>query len=232
MIESTERKESSMSDITALIMVRSGSVRCKNKNIREFADTNLLENKIKTLKEVEGIHEIVVNSDCQNMLGIAIESGCRTVLRDKAYATSETTPSELYKHVAKTIETDYVLSASVCYPMMSTETYQRLVNLHSENEGTSESVVACHTINHHLWINTPYGYEPLNYEPGNQPNSQELPEVVSICWGGIITPKKTMLQGDLIGRKPMFVDIPCHEAMDIDTELDFKISEVVYKGLQ
>jgi CMP-N-acetylneuraminic acid synthetase len=41
-----------------------------------------------------------------------------------------------------------------------------------------------------------------------------------------------MLQGDLIGRKPMFVDIPCHEAMDIDTELDFRISEVVYKGLQ
>lgn len=220
-----------MSNITALIMVRSGSVRCKNKNIREFADTNLLENKIKTLQKIEGVREIVVNSDCQNMLGIAIENDCRTVLRDKTFATSDTNPRDLYKHVAETIDTDYVLSASVCYPMMSSDTYQRLVNLHNK-EDKNESVVACHTINHHLWINTDYGYEPLNYEPGNQPNSQELPEVVSICWGGIITSKKTMLTGDLIGRKPMFVDIPCHEAMDIDTELDFRISEVVYKGLK
>ena len=60
-----------MSDITGLIMVRSGSVRCKNKNIRRFADTSLLENKIRTLKQVNGLGDVVVNSNCPIMLTIA-----------------------------------------------------------------------------------------------------------------------------------------------------------------
>ena len=60
-----------MYDITGLIMVRSGSVRCKNKNIRRFADTNLLENKIKTLLNVVGLDKVVVNSDCPTMLDVA-----------------------------------------------------------------------------------------------------------------------------------------------------------------
>ena len=41
--------------MTALIAVRSGSVRVKNKNIKKFAESNLLELKIKQLKEVSGL---------------------------------------------------------------------------------------------------------------------------------------------------------------------------------
>ena len=40
--------------ITAIIPVRKGSTRCKNKNIRSFGNTNLLKLKIETLKKVKG----------------------------------------------------------------------------------------------------------------------------------------------------------------------------------
>jgi N-acylneuraminate cytidylyltransferase len=39
--------------ITAIIPVREGSRRLKNKNIAPFAGSNLLVNKIKQLKEVQ-----------------------------------------------------------------------------------------------------------------------------------------------------------------------------------
>jgi len=50
-------------DITAVIPVREGSTRLKNKNVAPFAGTNLLINKINQLKEVKEISRIVVSSD-------------------------------------------------------------------------------------------------------------------------------------------------------------------------
>ena len=72
--------------ISALIAVRSGSVRVKNKNIREFNGSNLLELKIRQLKELDGLDQIVVNSNCDEMLGIAKDHGVRTVKREDYYA--------------------------------------------------------------------------------------------------------------------------------------------------
>ena len=46
---------------TAVIPVREGSRRLKNKNIAPFAGTNLLINKIEQLKKVSEIDNIVVS---------------------------------------------------------------------------------------------------------------------------------------------------------------------------
>ena len=50
-----------MKEITAIVPVRKGSVRVKNKNIRPFGESSLLELKIKQLKKVSGISEIIVS---------------------------------------------------------------------------------------------------------------------------------------------------------------------------
>ena len=56
--------------LTAVIPVRKGSQRVKNKNLKPFADSTLLDIKIETLKKVIGLDEIVVSSDSQEMLDI------------------------------------------------------------------------------------------------------------------------------------------------------------------
>jgi len=57
--------------ITAVIPVREGSRRLKNKNVAPFAGTNLLINKINQLKQVPEISSIVVTSDSETMLAMA-----------------------------------------------------------------------------------------------------------------------------------------------------------------
>ena len=57
--------------LTAVIPVRKGSQRVKNKNLKPFANTTLLDIKIETLKKVAGLDEIVVTSDSDKMLDIA-----------------------------------------------------------------------------------------------------------------------------------------------------------------
>ena len=61
--------------LPAVIPVREGSTRLKNKNVAPFAGTNLLINKINQLKEVKEISRIVVSSDSDMMLAMAKERG-------------------------------------------------------------------------------------------------------------------------------------------------------------
>lgn len=62
---------------TAVIPVRKGSRRLKNKNILKFGDSNLLEYKVKQLLKVSLITNIVVSSDCAFMLSIADMCGVK-----------------------------------------------------------------------------------------------------------------------------------------------------------
>ena len=59
-------------NIIAMVPVRAGSTRVQNKNIRKFADTNLLELKLKVLKKVNGITQIIVSTDCDIAAEIAL----------------------------------------------------------------------------------------------------------------------------------------------------------------
>ena len=58
--------------LTAIIPVRAGSRRLHNKNILPFGDSNLLVHKIRQLKAVKSIDEIVVSSDSDVMLEMAL----------------------------------------------------------------------------------------------------------------------------------------------------------------
>ncbi|MEM6823144.1 MAG: acylneuraminate cytidylyltransferase family protein, partial [Verrucomicrobiota bacterium] len=72
-------------DITAVVPVRKGSRRLKNKNLAAFAGKSLLEHKIETLKQVSMIKKIVVSSDSTKMLTIAANLGAETHLREREY---------------------------------------------------------------------------------------------------------------------------------------------------
>ena len=60
--------------LIAVVPVRAGSQRVKDKNIKPFANSNLLTLKLQTLKNVANIDRIIVNSDSDDMLDIALKS--------------------------------------------------------------------------------------------------------------------------------------------------------------
>lgn len=65
--------------ITAVIPIRAGSQRVKNKNLRPFGDTTLLELKIDRLKEAGVFDDIVVNTDSEEAIQIAKAKGVSTI---------------------------------------------------------------------------------------------------------------------------------------------------------
>ena len=58
--------------ITAVVPIRSGSQRVRDKNLRPFADTNLMELKLRTLLQVPELTSIVVNTNSEEAISIFI----------------------------------------------------------------------------------------------------------------------------------------------------------------
>ena len=60
--------------ITAVVPIRSGSQRVKDKNLRPFAGTNLMELKLRTLLQVPELTSIVVNTNSEEAISIVNKS--------------------------------------------------------------------------------------------------------------------------------------------------------------
>ena len=56
--------------ITAVIPIRSGSQRVKDKNLRPFANTTLMANKIEMLLNVPELDSIIVNTNSEEAIEI------------------------------------------------------------------------------------------------------------------------------------------------------------------
>lgn len=59
-----------MCKITAVVPIRSGSQRVKDKNLRPFAGTTLMENKLDTLLKVPELDSIIVNTNSERAIEV------------------------------------------------------------------------------------------------------------------------------------------------------------------
>tara|TARA_R110001632_G_scaffold37217_2_gene94119 strand:- start:608 stop:1273 length:666 start_codon:yes stop_codon:yes gene_type:complete len=212
--------------LTAVVAVRKGSQRIPNKNIIPFGDSNLLEMKLHLLQKIKTIDEIIVNSDCDNMLAIGEKNGCLTHKREEHYASSIVNNSDFHEHIAKVTDTDFIFLAPACSPFVSIESHYYAIDHFLDNN--YDSLTSVDVIKNHLWLNE----KPLNYSLDNIPNSQDLPDVKRLNYGISIITRKSMLKNkSLIGDNPGFYKLDHFESVDIDTPFDFFIAEQIYKKI-
>jgi len=214
--------------VSALIAVRSGSVRVKNKNIRTFSESTLLELKIKQLQSVKEINDVVVNSNSDEMLSIAKNLGAKTVKRDDYYASNTISMSSVFEDMAKNMDCENILYANCTNPLVSTNSYSDAIRIFLNNTSAYDSLVSCHDIKEFLYLDG----KALNYDPMNQPRSQDLPNVVALNFAISIIPKSDMIKNrNIIGMNPYFYKLNEVESLDIDTPLDFFIAEKLYQHI-
>ena len=212
--------------VSALIAVRSGSVRVKNKNIRTFNESTLLELKIKQLQSVKEINDVVVNSNSDEMLSIAKNLGAKTVKRDDYYASNTISMSSVFEHMAKNMDCENILYANCTNPLVSTNSYSDAIRIFLNNTSAYDSLVSCHDIKEFLYLDG----KALNYDPMNQPRSQDLPNIVALNFAISIISRSNMIKfKNIIGHNPYFYKLNEVESVDIDTPLDFFIAESLYK---
>ncbi len=214
--------------ITAVIPIRSGSQRVKDKNLRPFANTNLMELKIKNLLQVPEIDEIIVNTNSEEAINI-VESNygerVKTHRREEYYASSACSGSEFFRHLGEVTDTDIFIYSPCTSPFVKPETFTKCINAYL-NRGDYDCISTVSSVKEFLWLDG----KPLNYDPLNAPNSQDLPDVVALNFGVTVVGRDDLIRNrNIIGKSPNFVKTSDIEAIDIDTPLDFYIAEQIYK---
>lgn len=213
--------------ITAVIPIRKGSQRVPDKNFKDFyKGKSLLELKIESLKEIELIDDIVVNTDSELAIDIAKRWGVSYHRREDYYASSQCSQSEFFKNLAETTDTDIIIHTPCTAPLIKKETIIDAINRFNVSENDSCNSVGL--VKEYLWNNG----NPLNYsiEGGKVPNSQDLPDVVKLTFGfGIIYKDNMIKRENIVGETPLFYIVDEIEETDIDTKIDFEFAKYLYK---
>ena len=209
-----------MREITAIIPVRAGSRRLKNKNVAPFAGTNLLVHKIEQLKKVKEIVRIVVSSDSDMMLQMAAEAGALTHKIAPEYCDEKTkTFGEVVRHVAESVEGDDILWATCTSPLVTPKLYTKAIKeYYPALENGFDSLVSFEVIKRYLWDDN----GPVNYELGlKHVPSQQLPNLYIVTDGILLAPRDKMIEWSYFhGRNPYRFIVDKRSGCDIDDGLD------------
>lgn len=224
MMEGLDKQMCMKGGVTAVVPVRAGSRRLKNKNVAPFAGTNLLLNKIEQLKKVPEVERVVVTSDSDMMLAMAAGAGALTHKRAPEFC-DETTKSfgEVVRHIAESVEGQHILWATCTSPLVSPAVYRQAIETYwgALYDGY-DSLVSFERIKRYLWDDN----GPVNYELGlKHVPSQQLPDLYIVTDGILLAPREKMIEWSYFhGRHPYRFLVDKRTAVDIDDGLDLAVA--------
>lgn len=210
------------SEVTAIIVARKGSVRVKNKALQTINGESLIERKIKQLKLCKNIDRVIVGTDCDE-IGLLCEGyGAEVVYRNDYYCDeSKATANEMIGNMMSLIETDIVVWAHCTNPLISSDTYDKAIELFNENKDF-DSLLSVIEFKEHLWSDEK---KPMNYNPYGEKHTlaRDLPTYY-FQDGGIFIQKYLDMKKNsyFFGKKPQLFVIDNTEFCDINTYEDLE----------
>ena len=207
-------------EIVALIPVREGSQRVKNKNFRPFAkEKSLMHLKIRQLKEANCFDSIYVSSDSELAKEIAESEGINFLYRDPYMCGHESRLYEYNNYMLNTIPGNPV----VAWTMVTAPLYQDYalaIEAYKNNSNEYDSLMSVIKYDDFL---VDQNAKPINLL------TQELREAYQLTGGIYMAPKDKQLEWSYwFGPKPYMHEISKIESMDVDDQQDFEICELFH----
>lgn len=214
--------------LTAIIPVKENSSRLPNKNILPFGESNLLIHKIRQLKQVKGINDIVVSSDSEDMLKMAADEGVQAMKRPKEYADESVPFGMFLEYLSEILPNEHVMWSCVTSPLVEVYLYDKAIKLYYEKkeEGYDSliTVLPCKS----YYMNDE---GPINFEVGlKHQNSEYLKPIYHFTNGINICPKKKLAEWHYnYGPNPYRLEVNKREAIDIDDIYDYVCARAMEK---
>ena len=220
--------------ILALITARGGSKRLPGKNIRVLGGKPLIVWSIDVAKDIPEICEILVSTDDPAIATVCKEAGANVPwLRPAELATDTASSVDVALHALDWYEAengavDGLLLLQPTSPFRTQATVQRGIDLFSKH-GRQPVLGVSPTHAHPMWTFKTEGKYLVPFMPdhGLGMRSQDLPPAYVVNGSlYLISPAELRACRAFLGAKaiPLVIESP-QEALDIDTELDFKMAE-------
>ena len=214
-------------DIVALIPIREGSERIKNKNFVEFSGgQSLLEIKIDHLKQAGCFDRIYVSSDSDKAREIAVNKGVDFLERAKEMCQSSVIWSDVVEHIMNTIPGNPI----VTWSLATSPLFKRYANAVKDFFSHKENDSLVSVLPKKSFFINKFG-RGINYNPGYwHPYSQELETYYEVTGASYIGLKSDMLKWRYwFGIKPYLFEVSETEAIDVDTLEQFKVAQKLHK---
>jgi N-acylneuraminate cytidylyltransferase len=226
--------------ILALVTARSGSKRLPGKNIRPLAGKPLIAWSIDAANDIPEICDILVSTDDPVIASVCKKAGVYVPwLRPEELAGDTSSSVDVALHALDWYETekgvvDGLLLLQPTSPFRTKATVQRGIELFGKH-GRQPVLGVSPTHAHPMWMFKMEGdyLVPIMSEQEVEIRSQDLPPVYVVNGGFyLISPSELRMRRSFVGLKtiPLMID-SFQEALDIDTEWDWKTAESIAENL-
>lgn len=215
------------SNIGVVIPVRLGSSRLKEKAILPFENSNLLEWKIKQLKQIISNKNIFVSTENDKLKIIASKNNVQIHHRDFYLADGHKASfSEVITGIVKDIPFEHIAWVTAVVPLMSPKEYKKAFETYVEEiikKKNCDSLFSANLLKEYLWDEN----QTINYQANkNHTISQELPNIYRVTNGLYMRDKKSILEeGYFLGKNPNKFVVSKIAGIDIDDKEDYEIAK-------
>tara|TARA_Y100000592_G_scaffold67488_1_gene104856 strand:+ start:5003 stop:5671 length:669 start_codon:yes stop_codon:yes gene_type:complete len=215
----------------AFIPIKSNSERVKGKNFRLFLGKPLYQHIIQHALEAKCFEKIYVDTDSKEIQEYCASLSVSTIQREPALVRNDANGNDLLSHHYD-LYPDYDCYAQLfaTAPLLKPETINsciRKMHLRYHNaDDTSgfDSILTGTTESGWFW----YNGQPVNFRPGILPRSQDATGPFKESTGlYAILGSSLRKYRCRTGAKPILSEISQLEAIDLDTEQDFRLAEII-----
>ncbi|MFW6438285.1 MAG: cytidylyltransferase domain-containing protein [Armatimonadota bacterium] len=216
----------------AVIPARGGSKGIPLKNIREVGGKPLVAWAIEACLSAEKVDRTIVSTDHEGIAEVAREWGAEVpFIRPPEYSGDEVTLDPVIWHAVTTLEEqddtpiDVVLTVQPTCPLLRPETVDRSVE--TLMESGFDSVIMLREIRHLYWRRVNGQFVPLFEKRANR---QELDPLYPEAGAVFASRRSIITETDRLGSNIGHVIGSEEEAIDIDSEIDLQLAELVIEN--
>ena len=224
--------------IFAFIFARGGSKGVPGKNIKEICGKPLIAYSIEIAKEIESIEKIYVSTEDDYIATIAKKYGADIIPRPHNLAQDDSPEWLAWRHAVKWVEAEYgsfdvFLSLPTTAPLRNNGDINNCLNALNDQ---TDIVVSMSESQRNPWFNMVRknrdGLLKLVGEGKKEfQRRQDVPVVYDLTTVAYVTnPEFIKRSNGIFDGRVSGVEIPIERAIDIDTELDFKIAEFLLQN--
>ncbi len=220
-----------MKKISVLINARLNSSRMKSKMIRPFHDTDLLEIALEKLDQLNYFDNRFIAVAEESLIKKASKYKNIEVLKRNTDSVESGPhhPMTTFEHYLR-IPTEYFFVINSCAAFLSLDTIKRAYDCFQETNYRAY-ISAVETRD---WVFNSKG-EPLTHNnPDALQNTSDGDFYLRATHAFYIANRDYFSHNDgklwnLKANDPHLITMPVEESFDVDTDLDFKVSELIYK---
>jgi len=207
--------------VVAFLPCKGKSERIPNKNTRSLGGEPLFVRTLKKLLLCGYIHDVYVDSDDEKIRQLALVYGAKILKRPEYLATNETDGHELFNwEVSQVPGADSYVQVLCTAPFVKPNTWACMIL--SVEAGVHDSGVLGRSVKEYEWD------EGGPLYPMPIPNSADMPN--NYVEGMSFYMVKAGVTSGRIGREPLFGLTTPLEHLDINTEEDWELAELVVEG--